>query len=141
MAKVIPESNILRASHQGKVSKILIVEDDPILRLLISEMLSCSGALVKCVATADEGLALVASELWSLIITDVQTPGDINGIDLARAIRAAHQDVPVIVTSGRTDMLVPEAVPGALFISKPWDVDCLQALVENNLILKYEVDE
>ncbi|MEW9879075.1 response regulator [Pseudomonas putida] len=131
----------MRAPHVVKVPKILIVEDDPILRLLISEVLSCSGALVKCVATADEGLALVESELWSLVITDIQTPGNIDGVDLARTIIATHQDLPVVVTSGRTDIWASEAVPSALFISKPWDIDCLQALVVNNVLRKFSVDE
>ena len=82
---------------------VLVVEDDPCIRIVAEEMFAAAGIEVESVQRADHALAIVAqrSEQTALLFTDVQTPGPIDGIDLARLVKTHWPHVEVLVTSGR----------------------------------------
>jgi CheY-like chemotaxis protein len=100
---------------------VLVVEDDPSIRIVAEEMFVAAGFEVESVQRADHALDIVAqrSEQTAFLFTDVQTPGPIDGIDLARLVKTHWPHVEVLVTSGRpvSNIVLP---CGVRFISKPW---------------------
>jgi two-component system, response regulator PdtaR len=100
---------------------VLVVEDDPSTRIVAEEMFAAAGIEVESVQRADHALAIVAqrSERTALLFTDVQTPGPIDGIELARLVKTHWPHVEVLVTSGRpvSNIVLPG---GVRFTSKPW---------------------
>lgn len=117
----------------------LIVEDDDVLRELLSEVIHDMGWVVYTAGTADAGLlAFNDHHELNLIITDVTTPGTLNGWDLATAVYAARPDLPVIVTSGycrQFDRMLP---PSACFLKKPWSLNVLCSMIEQRSGLQGE---
>ena len=100
---------------------VLVVEDDPSLRIVAEEMFLAAGFEVESVQRADHALDIVAqrSEQTAFLFTDVRTPGPIDGIDLARLVKTHWPHVEVLVTSGRpvSNIVLPG---GVRFTSKPW---------------------
>lgn len=100
---------------------VLVVEDDPSIRIAAEEMLVAAGFEVESAQGADHALDIVAqrSEQTAFLFTDVQTPGPIDGIDLARLVKTLWPHVEVLVTSARpvSNIVLPE---GVRFTSKPW---------------------
>lgn len=110
--------------------QVLIVEDEPIIRELLSLILEDTGAIVTAVETATEGINMLKHYPWAMVITDVRTPGLLDGWDLAWA---AHNQLPslsVIVTSGGNDHFANPLPSSAAFIAKPWSVEQMLSLLQ-----------
>nr|WP_236165683.1 response regulator [Pseudomonas fulva] len=118
---------------QSAIQTILVVEDEPAIRVMIETMLEDLPVAVTLVATADEGFQALHSQTWRLIITDVQTPGRSNGIELARAALAHLPVVQVIVMSGYHNAMGLPLPAGASFLSKPWSLEEFYELVKFHL--------
>lgn len=102
---------------------VLLVEDEPALREMITMLLEDQGAAVTALATADEGIAMLRLQPWSLVITDVRTPGASTGLHLAWIARKELPDTDVIVSSGYHPEM-SEALPqGIHFLQKPWPLE------------------
>lgn len=80
---------------------VLVVEDDPGLRVLMARALQQNGFAVFQACTGPEMWNILEQRPVDLILLDVMLPGK-NGIDLCRDIRAKH-DVPIIFVSARVD--------------------------------------
>jgi CheY-like chemotaxis protein len=106
---------------------VMVVEDEALVRLLLAERLRESGFSVIEAGRADEALTYIeAGGRVDLVFTDINMPGPINGIDLAREIRIRFPAIPVILTSGahREEGL-------GLFIPKPYELeDAVAAVLE-----------
>lgn len=103
---------------------ILVVEDDVLIRLSISEILRECGYTVYETGNVAEAQAIFQAGLAvDVVFSDVQMPGEQNGFDLARWVRAHHPDTPVILTSGVARMAEDAAdlCGQADFVSKPYD--------------------
>ncbi|MBJ9974204.1 response regulator [Pseudomonas sp. S75] len=103
--------------------RVLLVEDEPILRELMIFALDEIGANVTAVDSAQGAAEILANQAWSLLITDVQTPGPIDGWDLAWKAFNTWPELPIVVTSGYTSRTQDLLPPAAVFISKPWGLD------------------
>jgi CheY-like chemotaxis protein len=100
---------------------ILVVEDEVLVRMLIADQLRNAGYSVIEAADADEALALLAHTFnVRLVLSDVQMPGSMDGIGLARALRSAYPSVKVLLASGKAAML--DEVQHDGFFPKPYDV-------------------
>lgn len=101
---------------------IILVEDDPGLRTLISRLLQENGYAVRTAATAPETwIALENGPPASLVILDVMLPGT-NGIDICRQIRRTS-DVPIIFISAKgsdEDRILGLELGADDFLSKPF---------------------
>lgn len=106
--------------------RVMVVEDDEILRWLMVEAVTHLGHEVTEYANADAAvLALDGAAQLSLVITDVQMPGHLDGLGLAKAIWSTRPQLPVIIVSGQT-VLPPGFLPAnARFITKPCTLDVL----------------
>lgn len=105
-----------------QTSRILIVEDEFLIRMTLSEALMDEGYEVIEAASASEGLdRLTEDRSIGLMMTDIQLPGGMDGVELGRRARALMPDLPIIYVSGR-----PDALNGTgrtdrdLFIAKPY---------------------
>ena len=80
---------------------ILVVEDEPLLNLEISDALSAQGYEVIAVTNADDAIkALEFRQDIHTIFTDINMPGSMDGLKLAAAVRDRWPPVHIIVTSG-----------------------------------------
>jgi DNA-binding NtrC family response regulator len=114
---------------------VLVVEDEVLIRMVISEALRDVGYAVVEAATADEAEALLVAGLHTdLMITDVRMPGRLDGLDLARLAAALRPGLPIAVTSGHLSAVAAE-LPGvvAAFLPKPFRTAELLALVDRLL--------
>jgi CheY-like chemotaxis protein len=100
--------------------KILVVEDEALIRLDTVEQLQDEGHAVVDAGSAEEALVLIKSERFDILLTDLGLPG-MSGGDLAEKIRAIYPDIGVIFATGNADM--PSIAAGAkpVLLQKPYD--------------------
>ena len=119
-----PAEDPVRADHPAAAQRVLVVEDDDLVRDHATRLLENMGLHVTTAPNAPAALALVRDGLeFDLLFTDLVMPGGMNGHDLARAVRAIHPGVAVLFTSGYADVAVIRASQIAadmLFLSKPY---------------------
>jgi CheY-like chemotaxis protein len=112
--------------------RILIVDDEPALLMLVADALTDEGHEVRLAATGVQALELLDSWLPDVILLDLTLP-EMSGREFRerqRALPGPHRDVPVIVVTGahQQDDLVEDL--GAIgLLSKPFDLDALVTLV------------
>src|SRR5947209_2283421 len=102
--------------------KILIVEDEFLIRLTLAEALADEGFRVVEAESGDEALALLDAEEITLLLTDIQLPGSMDGLALAREARRRWPDIPVIYMTGRPDTMRADQPASAhdVYIAKPY---------------------
>lgn len=95
--------------------------------MLAIEMLEDAGHDVVDFGNAAEAIAYCDEPDHQIdaILTDINMPGDLDGLDLARHVRATRPEAHVVVTSGRHGRLPPPGIAGATFLRKPWTSDRL----------------
>ena len=87
-------------------ARVLLVEDDMLIRTLVVEALEEAGYQVTQAADGDEADSkLDDADGFNLLLTDLQMPGSLDGIGIARKARERHSDIPIIYMTGRPDML------------------------------------
>lgn len=102
--------------------RILLVEDEPLIRLILEEELTDAGFDVHQAASGDEAASLLASEgaAFDLLITDVHMPGRNDGRAVARLLRQQAPLIPVLYTSGRPDIFSEPLRESEAFLAKPF---------------------
>ena len=96
--------------------KILIIDDEKDVRIVLREVLQRAGYEAAVAADAREGLEKLAADGADLVITDVIMPG-MDGVTTVEKIREGHPDVPIIVISGGGNVAPQEYEPGAISTS------------------------
>ncbi|HET9598138.1 MAG TPA: response regulator [Anaeromyxobacteraceae bacterium] len=106
--------------------RVLVVDDDPDIRSLISEMLSATGYEVSTAQHGREALELLRAQPFGLVVLDLMMPV-MTGWEFREAQLRDPEiaGVPVVVVSAARS---PRPVPAAAFLAKPFDVDELLAL-------------
>ena len=120
----------------GGATRLLVVEDEFLIRLMLSEALLDAGYEVLEAADADEALRqieLAAGRPPRALLTDVQLPGPVNGHELASRIRARLPALPVIFMTGRPEPLGAPASRRDVVIAKPYLPSEVCAAVERLL--------
>ena len=113
---------------------ILIVEDEPFIRMAAADIVADIGVIPYEAADGDEALAILgAHPEIGLLFTDVNMPG-MNGVDLVRRARELRPDVKVLVTSGRRAIGDAELPEESAFLPKPYGSRQLSSAVERSLI-------
>ncbi len=98
----------------------LVVDDEPLIRMDTADMVAEEGFEVIEARTADEALAILGKHpSLKLVLTDIQMPGETDGLDLARHICEHRPDVCVIVSSGAIRPHPGQLPESARFIGKP----------------------
>lgn len=104
--------------------EIVVVEDDPTLRLLMVDIVSEIGATVRQFDTADDALTylLQAHSKCRLVIVDHGVPGQVQGTEFVEMVKGRWPDIEAILTSGYA--LDPVTIPSdTIYLHKPWSLD------------------
>jgi two-component system nitrogen regulation response regulator GlnG len=115
--------------------KILVVDDDDAIRLVIHEALSREGHDVRTAASVAEQAKILSQFEPDVLVTDVILP-DGNGLDLVPEILARRPDLPIIVLSAQNTLAtaVRATEQGAFeYLPKPFDLDELCQAVQDGL--------
>jgi DNA-binding response OmpR family regulator len=88
--------------HARRVSRILLVEDQPLVRQAVTRGLVRNGHVVVSATTVAGALALIAVEAFEIVLTDLHLP-DGQGDAVVAAVRERCEGTPVIVLSGSYD--------------------------------------
>lgn len=115
----------------GRDTRILLVEDEPLIREIMAELLEDAGFDVTATCTGEEAVILLAENEFAILLTDITMPGEIDGIDLAEHARETHPGLPVVFVSGRPESAqrVRAVAPPMAFLPKPYDVHHLLGTV------------
>ena len=112
---------------------VLLVDDDEEVAALVGEMLEHLGYEVTYAASAAAALGALANEREvDVVFSDVMMPGGMNGLDLAREIRARQFGVPVLLTSGYAEAIKQSAeAEGVQVLAKPYRLEELAAALKS----------
>jgi DNA-binding response OmpR family regulator len=118
--------------QENVVCKVLVVEDEVLIRLTLVDALHEAGFEVLDTGSADRAIELMNEQTIHLLFTDIQLPGRLTGLDLARRVSERFPDAGIIVASGRVQPASADLPPGARFFSKPFGFDqiiaCFKAM-------------
>src|SRR5271168_3081756 len=113
---------------------ILIVEDEPLIRMGIASQLEDAGFLIYEAGNADEAICRLEeyAEI-RLVFTDINMPGSMDGLKLAHYARGRWPPVKLILTSGHTRPRAEDLPAGSGFFGKPYQLEkivgSLQAMI------------
>lgn len=128
VAKIVVNSNIAGA-------RVLVVDDDAIIPAIVSKILEQHHVEATTASNAKDASALLESEQFDLVITDIRMPGD-SGVDLLARIRKTSSRLPVVIMTG---MVSVEAAVECMkigandYVSKPFTAEKLIKVVEQVL--------
>jgi CheY-like chemotaxis protein len=101
--------------------RILVVEDEPLIRLGVVSTLEDAGFLTAEAGNADEAIRVIeATNDIGIVITDVDMPGIMDGLKLAHFVRNRWPPIKLIVISGKVGVSPQQLPQGARFFTKPW---------------------
>ena len=100
---------------------VLVVEDEFLLRMDAVDMIGNAGFDVVEAANADQAIEILeARRDITVVFTDIQIPGSMDGLKLARAIRGRWPPIKIIATSGRLSVAEIDLPEGGRFLPKPY---------------------
>ena len=103
---------------------ILVVEDEPLLRMFAADMAEDAGFEVVQAANATEAVDILERRLdIRIVFTDIDMPHGISGIKLAACIRDRWPPIEIIITSGKPFPPETDLPERALFFAKPYRQD------------------
>jgi DNA-binding response OmpR family regulator len=114
-------------SAKRKIKKVLVVDDDPTITVLLKKYLEKNGFEVTAMNEASEGLEYAMTKKPSLVILDVMMP-IINGFNFCRLLKAEDdcKDIPVIMLTSRNklkDIEIGLEMGAEAYLIKPLNVD------------------
>ncbi|MDN3272980.1 response regulator [Frankia sp. RB7] len=105
---------------------VLVVEDDPLLRMLAVEVVEEAGFKAIEAGDADEAVALLESRTdIALVFTDINMPGSMDGLKLAHAVRNRWPPIKILVVSGKQPLQSSDLPSNSFFVSKPYQASAL----------------
>jgi CheY-like chemotaxis protein len=113
--------------------KILVADDDVLLRKLLSELLTFYGYDVECVSNGKEAIALIETGGYDVLITDYLMP-EMNGIDLIKKVRDIKKSLAIIGMSASEEEKGFLAAGANLFIAKPFSPYALKNIIEESCL-------
>ena len=116
---------------------ILFVEDEVVIAMVMQDVFQDAGHEVVLAGHAADAVLLLSQNVGRFIcvVTDIHLPGELTGIDLAEHVREHYPAIPVVVATGRPDVVKPEwcqrhAIP---LLVKPYPLETLVKIVEGLL--------
>ena len=110
-------------AHHSNKAAVLVVEDEPLIRIFLADALRDAGFAVTEAVTAHEAADYLEEGDYSAVLTDVTMPGRMDGLQLAQRVCEEHPCTAVIVTSAKD----------VRFLRKPYKLSEVLKLV-NNLV-------
>ena len=120
-------------------AKILVVDDDALLRDLLVDTLQTIGYETTGVSDGIEALQSLRNEKFDLMISDIKMPG-IDGLALLRKTRRYYPDLPVLFITGvASPEIIGRASPDG-FLAKPFRINHIEEMIEDTLRLRTQPD-
>lgn len=127
MLRMLTDHRTRRIDQMGQSTPIkreivLVVEDEPLLRMAAIDMVEDAGFDVVEATNADEAVRIleVRTDI-RIVFTDIDMPGSINGLKLAAAVRDRWPPIDIVIVSGHVKPNSSDLPPGSVFFSKPYD--------------------
>ncbi|MBB3196669.1 ATP-binding protein [Roseateles terrae] len=109
---------------------ILLVDDNDDVRDASQQLLAAGGFAVRAAQDAHEALRLMDEGLVpDVLISDIVMPGGVNGVELARRIKARRPDVRVVLVTGYSDVAQSASEEGYPVVRKPYDLASLLSVL------------
>jgi CheY-like chemotaxis protein len=100
---------------------VLIVEDEFLLRIDAVDMIKAAGFEVVEAGNADEAIEILeARPDITVVFTDIQLPGSMDGLRLAQAVKGRWPPIKIVATSGRVNVRENDLPEGGRFLPKPY---------------------
>jgi DNA-binding NtrC family response regulator len=100
---------------------VLVVEDEPLIRLDAVDMVLSAGFEAVEASTADEAIRILeARRDICVVFTDIDMPGSMDGLKLAAAVAKRWPPIKLILTSGHIRISPNQLPPGGRFFAKPY---------------------
>ena len=106
---------------ESKRPVVLIVEDEFLLRMDAVDMITAAGFEVVEAGNADDAIEILEARLdITVVFTDIQMPGSMDGLKLAQAVRGRWPPIKIVATSGHLHVLETDLPSGGRFLPKPY---------------------
>ncbi|WP_417581768.1 response regulator [Pelagibacterium sp.] len=103
----------------GALEKVLLVEDDPLIRMSTADMIRELNLSVLECSSAETALELLAGEKIDFLVTDIGLAG-MSGTELAWSVHRDYPDIQIVLATGHS-VSADDVVPGGKVLSKPFD--------------------
>jgi len=136
-----------------RLPEVLIIDDEPLMRISISDALKAEGYNVASAATGSEGLKAIKDTSYDVVITDLRLP-EVDGVQILKTCRQISPQTKVLMITayGSVDTAVEAMRIGAYdYITKPFSMDeliltvkrliALRDLEDENIYLKEKIEE
>ena len=118
-------------SSTDSSTNVLVVEDEMVLRMRAVDIVEDAGFTAVEAVNADEAIAVLeARSDISLLFTDIQMPGSMDGLKLAHAVHDRWPDIKIILVSGQVTPSETERPAGSRFFGKPLGADEMAAQLQ-----------
>ena len=116
--------------HLTKRPMVLIVEDEFMLRMNAVEMIEVAGYDVVEAGNADEAIVILeARRDIHVVFTDIQMPGSMDGLKLARFVRGRWPPIEIVATSGVVALRDGDLPEGGVFLPKPYTAESITGIL------------
>ena len=106
---------------ESKRPVVLVVEDELLLRMHAVEMIAAAGFEVVEAGNANQAIEILETRRdITVVFTDIQMPGSMDGLKLARAVRGRWPPIKIVATSGHVNVGEKDLPEGGRFLSKPY---------------------
>lgn len=117
---------MMRTQNDKTPPVVLVVEDEPLLRMLAVEVVEQAGFTAIEAQDADEAVILLESRAdITLLFTDINMPGSMDGLKLAHAVRNRWPPIKILVASGKQRLLLSDLPSDSCFVEKPYQASAL----------------
>ncbi len=116
--------------------KVLVVDDDPVVRKSFDRVLSGKGYAVITAESGEEALRKLNEEKYDVVYSDIRMPGGISGLEVAENIKARRPWTPVVIITGYGTDIAEERAKAAgvtSFLHKPLSPEMIEGSVRDVL--------
>jgi CheY-like chemotaxis protein len=118
--------------HSSVPAVVLVVEDEMLLRMRAVDMVEDAGFTSVEAVDADQAVAILESRSdIALLFTDIQMPGSMDGLSLARSVHQRWPPIKIILVSGQLKLANIDIPAGSRFFGKPLEAKIMIAQMQS----------
>lgn len=119
------------STHPAAIPTVLVVEDEMVLRMRAVDIVEDAGFLALEAVNADDALAVLESRSdISLLFTDIQMPGTMDGLKLAHAVHKRWPEIKIVLVSGQVKPAITDRPANSRFFGKPLETKDMIAEIQ-----------
>ncbi len=118
----IPRLDAIEKTRGPMRQLVLIVEDEPLLRMLAVDLVEEAGLEALEATNAEEAITLLErTPDTRILLTDIDMPGSMNGLELAWTVSRRWPSISTVLVSGKQPLAAREMPEGSVFFAKPYE--------------------